>query len=393
MKRHVYSLYFFATLCLSLTFFENATAQASCQTPVLSDYVLRLGATSFTTTWTHGTTRYGYQFEYRRIGMTNWNHIDTRSDTLMVNGLLSGTDYEARVRSVCDSNLLSAWSTTVIYRTLCGMADSLHAQTSTTTAHLTWSPPPPGSTRDYVVLYRRPGATTPQYQFTANRFLDLTGLQPGTTYEFSVITNCAFYQSDPSPYVRFTTTCTAPQTPVAGSVTNTQASISWQVPSQPITFEYQYRTVGTSKWMGDTSFRSAVMLTGLDQAGPDYEFRVRSVCAVNVFSAWSPSLFFTALSGPGGPPPADNTRKAAEVTTTLAGETLRVQPNPATQEIHINYQPADRNARIVITSASGALVYSGAYKPSISVKEWKSGLYLVSIYDSGKTSHLKLVKQ
>jgi hypothetical protein len=74
---------------------------------------------------------------------------------------------------------------------------------------------------------------------------------------------------------------------------------------------------------------------------------------------------------------------------------IRIYPNPATSNVVTVSLPSTDNAKIMFYNASGSLVkeqYSnGSAQVSVSVDEMPSGLYLVNVIQSGKSSTSKLI--
>ena len=72
-------------------------------------------ANTATLTWDsiNGAT---YDYRYRQVGTSTWNTFNTSNTSENISGLNPGTQYEAQVRSNCNSNT-SAYSSTVNFTT------------------------------------------------------------------------------------------------------------------------------------------------------------------------------------------------------------------------------------------------------------------------------------
>ena len=99
----------------------TTTAPAPCNEPtgLAADSITANSARLF---WTPVPGVIGYQVSYRPSGAMSWTNITQFSTVRVVTGLLPGTAYEARVRSVCSSSSNSAsfstWSPTITFTTL-----------------------------------------------------------------------------------------------------------------------------------------------------------------------------------------------------------------------------------------------------------------------------------
>jgi|GEM_PF-4794344 len=113
------------------------------------------------------------------------------SPSLTLTGLQEGQDYEFRIKSNCsnfgwtDFGPIGNWN-----HGPCGAPTNVTEDiTSSTTVKLTWT----GSGfATYTVLYRPMGVTGAQYTSvnTNSPTIELTGLQTGTIYEYTIAANC-----------------------------------------------------------------------------------------------------------------------------------------------------------------------------------------------------------
>jgi hypothetical protein len=134
----------------------------------------------------------------------------------------------------------------------------------------------------------------------------LTGLTPGTTYDYAVLSTNAAAHVDTSGNFTFTT-ASADGSPTisrvtAGAITPASATINWTT-DQPFTSQVEFGT--TTAYGSLSAFSSApvtshsVTLTGL-APGTTYDFAALSTNAAGQIST-SPNFVFTT-AGAGGPP-------------------------------------------------------------------------------------------
>jgi Metallo-peptidase family M12B Reprolysin-like/Secretion system C-terminal sorting domain/Bacterial pre-peptidase C-terminal domain/Fibronectin type III domain len=137
---------------------------------------------------------------------------------------------------------------------------------------------------------------------------DLTGLTPGTAYDYRVRTNCT---SGSSAYsvAQFTTTsivtCSAPTGLTSSAVTTTGATVSWTAVSDALSYDVDYKSNSSATWTnavtGTTS--TSVNLSGLASATL-YDWRVRTNCSGG--SSTYATAQFTTLTTTGCASTLDN---------------------------------------------------------------------------------------
>ena len=153
-------------------------------------------------------------------------------------------------------------------------------------AHLSWDAFP--GAVNYDVQYRELGITTWTLENTTTNSTNLTSLQPATTYEWRVKNHCSEFFAIQT---FITTSCVTPINPISSILTNTSAFLSWDVLSVAISYEVNYRQVGTMVWMIENSSINSQTITGLTTA-TSYEWKVKAICSVDGTN----SSDFSALS-------------------------------------------------------------------------------------------------
>jgi hypothetical protein len=127
----------------------------------------------------------------------------------------------------------------------------------------------------------------------------LTGLTPGTTYDYRIRTNCSSGSSTYSA-AQFTTTsvitCSAPTGLTSSAVTTTGATVSWTAVSGALSYDVDYKSNASATWInaatGTTS--TSVAISGLTSATL-YDWRVRTNCSGGS-SAYSTAQFTTSTT-------------------------------------------------------------------------------------------------
>ncbi len=205
--------------------------------------------------------------------------------------LQSATSYYFHIRTACGNGSFSEW-TTITFTTTCPFPTG--AATSSIThesAEINWDAQ--GSAGFEYVLDQT--ATDPAAAGTAitGNTYSATGLQPSTTYNFHVRTDCGNGSFSEWITMTFTTACPAP-TAAATNVNTSSADLSWSAPAGASGYEYVVNTstaAPSTSGTGTTSTTASV--PGLT-AGTTYYLHVRTDCGGGDFSAWTTISFTTA---------------------------------------------------------------------------------------------------
>lgn len=198
----------------------NTTGTPACAMPVNLS-TTNVTSNSATTNWDPVAGAVYYNVRFRASNQQAFSVQSTTSSNHVLANLQSGTEYRWQVRTICtaDTSLISV-STAFVFFTTSGETTCVVPQNrstsdiTTTTATLNWDEVSSAS-NGYRVRYRPVGG---QYVFvdtppssTAN-FIEITGLTPGTQYQWGVRSMCApddALLSDWSANLNFTTEAAA----------------------------------------------------------------------------------------------------------------------------------------------------------------------------------------
>ncbi len=283
------------------------TYGSSCEPPTWLG-TSNITQTSATFNWDAVYGALNYSIQWRYPGGTWYNLPGGPFNNTWVNvtGLQPGTAYEWRVRSNCSNWSQSLWSYPVGFTTLGNYNCTPPSWTSTinissNAATFQWSSVP--GAQSYTVQIRLPNGSWANVPGSpvSNTIITVYGLNPNTTYEWRVRTNCGSWQySDWTWPITFTTSggeCYAPEWLYTTNITQNSATFDWDAVWGATSYAVQWRIAG-GNWYdlaGGPFYNSWANIGGL-QAGTTYEWRVRTYCGYGNYSSWSYSVFFTTLN-------------------------------------------------------------------------------------------------
>lgn len=293
------------------TFWTNGY---SCATPTWPA-TYGITHTSATFSWSLVSGAYNYTVQIR---MPNGEWYDlpgspTHSTWFTVTNLDPCTTYNWRVKANCGYGSYSYWTSPIPFTTLCGYNCDAPYWLQTTgitesSAVLEWEPVI--GAMSYSIQYRVTGGTwqyLPGGPWTGT-WAHISWLQPATTYEWRVRSNCFNWTSSEWSYgVWFTTlgnTCHRPSHLSTHDITTTSATLKWSSVYGAWSYDVEIR-VGNGSWTpvpGSPFTSLTATVTGLEP-GTTYQWRVRTYCEYDKYSLWTKPKSFTTLHEPKCDPP------------------------------------------------------------------------------------------
>ena len=292
-------------------------------------YASNITHNSATLGWDAVPGAYSYSVQYRPSGGA-WQDLNGGSvtnDWVNIWGLEPGTSYEWRVRTNCSNWTYSSWSYTSWFTTL-GYSCSTPSWLSTTnvtesTADFHWSTV--WGAWSYSVQIRQPNGMWVDVQ--GSPFLTNTawvsGLIPGTTYQWRVRTDCEDGQHSYWSYaVSFTTSgvasCNAPQWLYTTNITENSANLSWTSVYGALNYTVEWRIAGGTWYeLYGGPFSNTWHTISSLLPGTNYEWRVRSNCYFGSYSPWSYVASFTTHGSSCAVPSGMVTSNITDTTATL----------------------------------------------------------------------------
>ena len=322
-----------------------------CGSPI-GLFATTITASSALLNWGTVSGAISYTIQYRQVGTSTWSTTTSSADTITVSGLTASTNYEFQVSATCASGA-GSYSSTSGFTTLappCSVPTGLSASGITSaSATLIWDAV--SGAVSYSVQYRPVGTSTWSTTTSAVNSVTISGLTPGTAYEFQVEVVCASGTSGFSGSSIFTTlavTCPLPTGLSASSITMTSAQLNWSAAAGAGSYSISYRPVGTSGWSYTTAAGTSVVVTGLASA-TSYEFQVQSICSATDSSGYTSSALFTTL-GLSCATPIGLTSAVTATTATLSWTAVT-----GAVSYHINYHVSGAPGWSTVTSFTNSV--------------------------------------
>jgi len=190
----------FTLLMISSVMMISSKTHAQCATPTNLSVSYSNNVSTFSWDAVPGATSYLFEIAWAG-GQWEFGTIPVTDHIYQLTGLMQGGNFQWRVTADCGT--LSAPSATTFYNTPCVAPFNLSASNITTSsATLNWqqSSDNPNNT-GFSVSYRLANTNNPWIQLTNNynnptaTFLNITGLAPGTAYEWRVRRVCSALNS------------------------------------------------------------------------------------------------------------------------------------------------------------------------------------------------------
>jgi len=261
--------------------------------------------------WTQNGLEPEWEIEYGMAGFTPGTGTASVVNThpTGINGLTADTDYDYYVRAICGAGDSSVWVGPITFHTTisCAQVSGLNISSLTTTSvDLGWSF---GAVEtEWNVEYGAAGfaqgaGTTVNISNTAST--NVTGLTPGTDYEFYVQAICG--AGDSAVWVgpfSFTTviSCPEPTNLSAINISTQHANLLFQAGGSELNWNIEWGNAGftadNSEELGSVmnTLNNIHLATGLNPCGT-YDYYVQATCGVGDLSTWAGPYTFSTLVG------------------------------------------------------------------------------------------------
>lgn len=263
----------------------------------------------------------GYEIRLRKVGSTDWSIYSSNVNKLLVDNLMSESDYEWQVRTKCAFSAgavnYSDWSDSSYFSTLpeppppapCDVPENLDVDSiSHFAAKFIWDDN--GNAFSYELRVRQVGTSAWQViAVNGNPLPDFKwvfNLKPDTEYEAQIRAKCGPNNwSDWSDLIEFQTAeapvCGTPDDLNAVDITHFSAKLTWEAVPGAVSYRVRYRKVGTAVWKikiinGNPPATETVAVP----LAPNslHEWQVKAFCGPGSEGPWSPISTFMTLVAP-----------------------------------------------------------------------------------------------
>ena len=183
-------------------------------------------------------------------------------------------------------------------------------QTANTSLKVTWNTGT--NIQTYQVRYRKKGTTTWSAKNTVNTQHSITGLSSGQTYQYRLRARCTdgkwtTYTPIKTIILQNTTTgggttgCAVPTGLTAQATNNTTLKAAWNAGTNVKYYQLHYRKKGTTTWKAKNAAATATSVSVASLvSGADYQYRLRTRCTDNKWSAFTPVKTLKLVQSGGG---------------------------------------------------------------------------------------------
>ncbi len=328
-----------------------------CSVPT-SINVTNITSTTAMVNWAIVSNAISYNIQYRPSGASTWTTATATTNSFVISGLSPGTIYEYTLQSVCSGTSASSISTVSYFTTLCPVPTGLVGSDLTATSiSLTWSVVPGAAS--YMIRYRQVGEPTWINENSVINSITISGLLPGSSYEFQVQTVCSgsFTMSVLSSSDIFTTICPMPTVLTTSDITFTTVKLNWADVANDLGYNIRYRQVGTTTWNDLlTTVNTSVVIVGLVPT-TKFEYQVQTICPDSTLSEYADSTFTTISANP------------------------EIYPNPSKGIFTLELNDI-LNANMAVYNTVGKIIFETPIidnTTTIDLRELSSGIYFVRI--------------
>ena len=235
--------------------------------------------TSISLAWDGADGYDAYEIRYDKKGTLTWRYAKTVSGTsTVITGLDPGTNWAFDICAIKGGNK-TGYSDTIYVTTLALNAPSgfRGSASSATEIQLQWNAVPGADS--YEIRYDTKGSIGWSYSTnTVATSLNVSRLEPDTTYAFDICTIKDGKQSDRSDTIYVTTlNLDAPGNFRSTSTSETSVTLAWSAASGAEAYEIRYDYKGTVGWSySKRTSDTSVTITGLTP-GSNYAFDICSI--------------------------------------------------------------------------------------------------------------------
>ncbi len=283
--------------------------------------------------WLENTFAQSYQVQWRRVGSQTWSSATVTTTSYQILNLLSDTEYEFRVRTVCGAlNETSPYTPRQFFTTspVCQIpAAVIVLETSRNRAVISWTPV--SGAVSYDVDYKPANQVTWIRESVTANTITLTGLLPNVIYDVRVRSNCGngnITGFTPTRNFQTESFCEAPVDFRVVRRSVTSIGLTWSGPSNAVGYNLQFREIG-GQWSEPTVLTSNFFEATSLLSDFSYEFRVYTICSDGSASDWATTIQTTDRCAP------PSNIEVVNITTSSARVTWTAIPGVLTYDLYL----------------------------------------------------------
>ncbi len=342
--------------------------------------------------WSGSSNSYEVAVKPATAGVWSDATVVNNATTYNVSGLTPATQYQFRVRTVCDAAAgdVSDWSvgSFTTSELPCMVPTDFHTvAVQTTSVTLAWTAVE-GQDQWSIHVWNTAGGF--DFDADSNPFT-VTGLASNTSYSAVVKTICGngAAESEYGDTITFTTSSCPQVTGVlVGNITSNSAVVSWNAVASAVKYIVEFGPLNFSTGLGTSitvAEGNSCTLSGLSDES-NYSVYVMAVCGEGVNGSWSERVDFSTASADGISP------------LTADGNLLSIYPNPTSDATTITVRGISGDLQITIVDMNGRAVkeflvscdYDDCTK-QVDVSGLAQGAYFVRVSADGVNTVKKLI--
>jgi len=233
----------------------------------------------------------GYNIQYRIPGTSFWEEVNVDADvnSIHLENLREGADYEAQIQTRCTTGLISDYSELITFSTIgCLSPENLRERDITLTSALViWQKVPKVSGYSFTYQLADRSDTSLVTIETVENQVQLKDLVPGTDYIYQVQAICQEGMiSTPGAEGGFSTlVCSTPENLRSVHTDHTRVTMKWHREPPAESYNIRYRLAGEESWKEIKNIVvNAYDLSNL-VPGSDYEAVVNANCEGELYQS------------------------------------------------------------------------------------------------------------
>lgn len=348
--------------------------------------------------WGAITGATSYIIQYKTNSSTTWTTLNSVTTTSYnLTGLAANTTYNWKVKTDCSNYSVTSNFTTTNTSggggggsTTCAAPSGL-TNSGVTTNSITVQWTPVSGASSYTVQYKLSSSSTwTTAGSPSTNSYNLTGLNPGTMYNWRVKSNCSTGYSSVAAFTTSSNSgggsgggggsaCNAPTNLANSNITATTARISWSSVPGASNYTLQIKIGSGAFFTLGTVPVTSVTISGLSPS-TTYQWKVKASCSV--YS--TPKTLVTAsyIVQPNGP------AEAAQIAVSYEDNSLKLAPNPTTAQLMLTFNgEINAASELVITDPSGRIVRRlnlTQEQTMLDVADFPAGIYFANIVNGEK---------